>query len=180
MPQPRRWPPPPPLPDAGGPAPVSGTAPSLPAHDLAALVDRLVEARSAAQSGDLAQPVRTTVHHGDFGPVALHFEAGANGLSVTASSPDPGFASAAQSALAVAAPREGAGAGLSGDRPGGQGQTSGAGGNGQFASNGQAGSGQAGNGQPGGGARGDAGFARNSPVPATTTREAPGDGAIFA
>lgn len=71
-------------------------------QDLAALVDRLVEARGAAQAGSAAAPVTATLAHAEFGRVAVHFTPDTGGLNVTLSSPDPAFSGAVQAALAVA------------------------------------------------------------------------------
>lgn len=71
--------------------------------DMAALVDRLVEARQAARSGAGAQTVQATITHAEFGRVALNFRQDGDGMTVSMASSDPGFAPAAQAALAQAA-----------------------------------------------------------------------------
>ena len=84
---------------ASAPLPMSASpavsAPAVPAptqpHDFAALVDRLVEARSLAQAGQTVQVVQTAIAHAEFGAVSLRFDTGGNGLSVALSSPDPEF-----------------------------------------------------------------------------------------
>lgn len=83
-----------PIPTPGAPA-----TPATPPRDFAALVDRLVEARAAAQGTTAPQQIRTAVHHAEFGRVSLTFQQDSAGLSVSMSSIDPGFARAAQSAL---------------------------------------------------------------------------------
>lgn len=80
----------------------SGTAGQTGTTDMAALVDRLVEARAAARSGLGSQSVQASVTHADFGRVSLRFNQDDDGLSVSMTSRDPGFAPAAQAALAQA------------------------------------------------------------------------------
>ena len=70
------------------------------AHDMSALVDRLVEARAAARTAASPLTVTTAVRHAEFGSVSLKFDTAGDGLSVTMASNDPGFAPAAQAALA--------------------------------------------------------------------------------
>jgi Meckel syndrome type 1 protein len=70
------------------------------AHDMGALVDRLVEARAAARSAASPMTVTTAVRHAEFGSVSLRFDTAGDRLSVTMASNDPGFAPAAQAALA--------------------------------------------------------------------------------
>ena len=70
------------------------------AHDMSALVDRLVEARAAARSAASPMTVTTAVRHAEFGSVSLKFDTAGDGLSVTMASNDPAFAPAAQAALA--------------------------------------------------------------------------------
>jgi len=70
------------------------------AHDMSALVDRLVEARAAARTAASPMTVTTAVRHAEFGSVSLKFDTAGDGLSVTMASNDPGFAPAAQAALA--------------------------------------------------------------------------------
>ncbi|MDE1915759.1 MAG: hypothetical protein KGJ57_05550 [Sphingomonadales bacterium] len=71
-----------------------------PANDMSALVDRLVEARAAARSGLGAQTTLASISHTDFGRVSLRFDSDDSGMSISMSSKDPGFAPAAQAALA--------------------------------------------------------------------------------
>jgi len=71
---------------------------------MANLVDRLVEARAAARATTSPQVVQASITHAEFGRVALRFEQGEDGLSVSMSSADPTFAGAAQAALASARP----------------------------------------------------------------------------
>lgn len=70
------------------------------AHDMGALVDRLVEARAAARTAASPLTVTTAIRHAEFGSVSLRFDTAGDGLSVTMASNDPGFAPAAQAALA--------------------------------------------------------------------------------
>jgi Meckel syndrome type 1 protein len=70
------------------------------AHDMSALVDRLVEARAAARTAASPLTVTTAVRHAEFGSVSLRFDTAGDRLSVTMASNDPGFAPAAQAALA--------------------------------------------------------------------------------
>lgn len=88
------------------PAPASATplpASAPPAHDFAALVDRIAEARETG-AGNM---VRTTIRHADFGPVALQFRADEGLTSVTFASSDPAFAPAVQAAAASAMSAQG-------------------------------------------------------------------------
>lgn len=93
----------------------TGTSPT---NDMSALVDRLVEARAAARSGLGAQTTLASVTHTDFGRVSLRFDSDESGMSISMSSKDPGFAPAAQAALAqqpgVAASAQGNAAGQQG------------------------------------------------------------------
>lgn len=89
-----------------------------PAHDFAAVIDRLAEAR------ELARPHSATLNlaHREFGAVTVQFELAGQALKVALSSSDAGFAPAVQAALADAAPAtrsEQAGSGL-GSTSGGQ------------------------------------------------------------
>lgn len=79
-------------------APVTAPVPSAIAapHDLATLVDRLVEARQAAAP----QTVAATITHGEFGRVGLSFQQDGGSLAVSMTSADPGFAPAVQAAAA--------------------------------------------------------------------------------
>jgi hypothetical protein len=75
---------------------------ATPTTDMAALVDRLVEARAAARSGLGAQSTLASITHADFGRVSLRFDQDDAGLSISMTSKDPAFAPAAQAALAQA------------------------------------------------------------------------------
>lgn len=89
---------PPALPSAAAEAKLASTAPALPAIrplDLAALVDRLVEARDAAAP----QTVSLALTHTEFGKVSLRFQQDEAGLSVAMASPDPDFAKAVSAAI---------------------------------------------------------------------------------
>ena len=67
------------------------------AHDFAALVDRLVEARHAVQSTLSSQTVQASVQHAEFGRVSLNFQQDPAGMTVTFANPDPDLARAVQS-----------------------------------------------------------------------------------
>ena len=67
-------------------------------HDFAALIDRLVEARQAAQATMSSQTVVAAVNHAEFGPLSLQFQQDAAGLSVTLAGNDPDLARAVQAA----------------------------------------------------------------------------------
>ena len=71
-------------------------------HDFAALIDRLVEARQAAQTSLTSQVVNAAVTHSEFGRVSLQFRQDAEGLSVAMASADPDLARAVQIAAAAA------------------------------------------------------------------------------
>ncbi|HNN55073.1 MAG TPA: hypothetical protein PKG84_01920 [Novosphingobium sp.] len=86
-------------------APLVEPAPLPRPHDFAALVDRLVAAREAAQP----HAVSFSLAHGDFGPVHLRFSHDDTGLSVTMASANPDFARAAAVALPVAAASDASG-----------------------------------------------------------------------
>jgi hypothetical protein len=77
----------------------SAANPAVPPQDFASLVDRLVEARSAAFSDAGPQMVGAAVNHAEFGKVSLDFQQDGAQLSVSMTSADPGFARAAQSAI---------------------------------------------------------------------------------
>lgn len=70
-------------------------------HDFAALMDRLITARDAAQTG-LPQSVNVALDHADFGPISLRFQHDQGGLAVSVASPDPDFARAVQAAIPAA------------------------------------------------------------------------------
>ena len=100
--------------------------------DVATLVDRLVEARAAAQP----QNVQGALTHHDFGRIELRFNDDPAGLAVALSSRDPDFAPAVQAAAAAAAGQgstSGDDRGGGGPRPDGPAQQAqfGAAGNGQ-------------------------------------------------
>jgi hypothetical protein len=71
----------------------------MPRQDFAALVDRLVEARSASAP----QSTHASLVHAEFGQVSLQFQQDGSDLTVAMSSADPDFARAAQSAQAAQA-----------------------------------------------------------------------------
>ncbi len=87
---------------ASATAGTTAPAPAAP-QDFAALVDRLLEARASAQGSTAPQRISTSVTHADFGKVSLTFQQDTAGLSVSMASADPGFARAAQSAIAGSA-----------------------------------------------------------------------------
>ncbi|HEY6868368.1 MAG TPA: hypothetical protein VI199_01310, partial [Novosphingobium sp.] len=85
----------------GGPAALAMPATPAPVsrpHDFAGLVDRLVAARDAAQTG-LPQTVHVSVNNADFGQISLNFSHDRNGLAVSVASADPEFARAVQAAI---------------------------------------------------------------------------------
>lgn len=67
-------------------------------HDFTGLVDRLIAARDAAQTG-LPQTVHMSLNHADFGPISLNFQQDRGGLAVSVASADPDFARAVQAAI---------------------------------------------------------------------------------
>ena len=74
---------------------------SIPAaHDFGAIVDRLVEARQTGAS----VATSAIVSHHEFGQVRLRLSESEGGLSIAMSSPDSGFAPAADAAIRAAAP----------------------------------------------------------------------------
>jgi len=86
---------------SGAATPLQATAPAS-ASNMAALVDRLVEARQAARMAG-PQSVTASIPHAEFGRVSLNFRQDEAGLSVGMTSPDASFAPAAQAALALQA-----------------------------------------------------------------------------
>lgn len=85
------------------PAATSAVPQSARPHDFAALMDRLITARDAAQIG-LPQSVQVAVNHAEFGQISLNFQQDKAGLAVSVGSADPDFARAVQAAIpAVAA-----------------------------------------------------------------------------
>lgn len=73
---------------------------AVPVQDIAALVDRLVEARNAASQ----HSVHGSVAHSEFGRVSLRFDRSEAGLNVAMTSVDPDFNRAVQAALPVDRP----------------------------------------------------------------------------
>ena len=82
---------------AGATGPAALAAPSR-TPDFAALIDRLVEARAAAQATREPHTVSAAIEHADFGQVSLQFRHDAIGLSVVMASADPDLARALQMA----------------------------------------------------------------------------------
>lgn len=83
---------------APAPAPSAPSPSAAPAQqDLAALIDRIVEARAAAAP----QTVRASLVHEEFGSVSLNFRSEQAHIHVTLGSADPGFAPAVQAAAAA-------------------------------------------------------------------------------
>jgi hypothetical protein len=66
-------------------------------HDFTSLVDRLVEAREAAQPN----VIRTSLAHAEFGTVSLQFRQDLTHMNVTVAGADPGLATAVQAAAAA-------------------------------------------------------------------------------
>lgn len=95
---------------AGATGPAPAATPSR-TPDFAALIDRLVEARAAAQATLEPHTVNAAIQHADFGEVSLQFRHDTAGLSVVMASADPDLAKALQ----VAAPTGGSFAGQSGN-----------------------------------------------------------------
>ena len=85
---------------AGATSPSPAPAPSR-TPDFAALIDRLVEARAAAQTSLEPHIVNAAIQHADFGEVSLQFRQDAAGLSVVMASADPDLAKALQMAAAA-------------------------------------------------------------------------------
>lgn len=93
-------------------------------HDFAALMDRLITARDAAQTG-LPQSVQVAVNHAEFGQISLNFQQDKAGLAVSVGNADPDFARAVQAAIpAVAAAAATDSSRDSGQREGNQGSGS--------------------------------------------------------
>jgi len=86
---------------------------SAPRHDVAALVDRIAEARAAAGP----QVVHAALVHADFGAVSLHFRPEQDHIAVTMGSADPGLAPAVQAAAAASLAGNTAGEDRARDRP---------------------------------------------------------------
>ncbi|MCK9542293.1 MAG: hypothetical protein M0R03_09730 [Novosphingobium sp.] len=72
-------------------------------RDIATLIDRLVEARDGAASQAGGATVAATLAHAQFGRVAMQLRPDDGGLTVAMTSGDPGFAPAAQAAVAASA-----------------------------------------------------------------------------
>ena len=112
--------------DAAMQAPTAASAlpQSARPHDFAALMDRLITARDAAQTG-LPQSVQVAVNHAEFGQISLNFLHDKAGLAVSVGSADPDFARAIQAAIpAVAAAAATDSTRDSGQREGNQGSGS--------------------------------------------------------
>jgi hypothetical protein len=78
--------------------PVTAPSPSTkPTQDVAALIDRITEARAAAAP----HVVRAALVHEEFGSVSVNFRTEASHIHVTLGSADPGFAPAVQAAAAA-------------------------------------------------------------------------------
>jgi len=86
---------------------------SAPRHDIAALVDRIAEARAAAGP----QVVHAALVHADFGAVSLRFRPEQDHIAVTMGSADPGLAPAVQAAAAASLAGNTAGEDSARDRP---------------------------------------------------------------
>jgi Meckel syndrome type 1 protein len=80
-------------------APIATTSstPATPTQDIAALVDRITEARAAASP----HTIRASLVHEDFGAVSVNLRSEASHIHVTLGSADPGFAPAVQAAAAA-------------------------------------------------------------------------------
>ncbi|MBB4858095.1 hypothetical protein HNO88_001409 [Novosphingobium chloroacetimidivorans] len=76
---------------------VTPNAPTTPTQDIAALVDRITEARAAAAP----QTVRAALVHEDFGAISLNLRAADSHIHVTLGSADPAFAPAVHAAAAA-------------------------------------------------------------------------------
>ncbi len=89
-------------PQAAAPAAPATTAPATAAapqpRDIATLIDRLIEAREAAQSTLAPQAVQAALAHAEFGKVSLQFQHDAGGMTVMMASADPDFSRAVQAA----------------------------------------------------------------------------------
>jgi len=79
------------------PSPFAAPVSTTPTQDIAALVDRITEARAAAAP----DTVRAALVHEEFGSVSLNFRSEASHIHVTLGSADPGFAPAVQAAAAA-------------------------------------------------------------------------------
>ena len=79
------------------PSPFAAPVSTTPTQDIAALVDRITEARAAAAP----DTVRAALVHEEFGSVSLNFRSEASHIHVTLGNADPGFAPAVQAAAAA-------------------------------------------------------------------------------
>ena len=79
-----------------------GIVPGAQPRDFAALMDRLISARDAAQTG-LPQSVHVALNHAEFGSISLNFQHDQGGLAVSLASADPDFARAVQAGIPAAA-----------------------------------------------------------------------------
>lgn len=88
---------------------IAGAAnPVAPARaDIAQLVDRLVEARDAAQAGQSAPVVHAALRHVEFGAVNLTITAANDRIDVSLTSPDPDFARTVQAATPLSSAQTG-------------------------------------------------------------------------
>ena len=75
----------------------ASATPSTPTQDIAALVDRITEARAAASP----HTIRASLVHEDFGAVSVNLRTEASHIHVTLGNADPGFAPAVQAAAAA-------------------------------------------------------------------------------
>jgi hypothetical protein len=87
------------------PTTTPSAAATPPTQDIAALVDRITEARAAAAP----HAIRAALVHEDFGSVSLNFRSEASHIHVTLGSADPGFAPAVQAAAAASLAGQSAG-----------------------------------------------------------------------
>ncbi len=111
-----------PLPGAN-PAPPASASPAIqPPRDFASLIDRLVEAREAAQASLSTQSVQAALSHTEFGKVSLQFQQDGKGLTVAMTSADPDFARAVQAAAPSAQTSSGTESGALPQRQDGPGQ----------------------------------------------------------
>ena len=79
------------------PTVTTSSAAATPTQDIAALVDRITEARAAASP----HTIRASLVHEDFGAVSVNLRAEASQIHVTLGNADPGFAPAVQAAAAA-------------------------------------------------------------------------------
>ena len=93
------------------PTVTTAAAATTPTQDIAALVDRITEARAATAP----HTIRAALVHEDFGSVSLNFRSDASHIHVTLGSADPGFAPAVQAAAAASLAGNGASDGTGDD-----------------------------------------------------------------